>query len=296
MIGYLTTYFKPQEVEAPEFSLSISSGREGARLTHNHERQYNYVLQARGKMRDKKKDERGRREPGRTLTTPPGQFPHPEQSLTLWSEVMTSMFKLWTLTEMDMLAEGNSYKLGDTGQGLNRMQDGPRVYREMTRIIGRCQQRIGHWVGSQVVHLGDHNVSTQGERGQGRGRGLPCPACLPACLPACRTACRTACLPNCRTACLSVCRTACLSACLPPPTVLLCSLLLPQVPNCLMFIDKYCQVGSGWEQQGPGLGWGCRCPLSALPRNRPSFPASSAAAAAAPAAAAADCPCCRCCC
>lgn len=28
----------------------------------------------------------------------------------------------------------------------------------MSAIIGRCQRRLGSWVGSSVVHLGDHNV------------------------------------------------------------------------------------------------------------------------------------------
>lgn len=28
----------------------------------------------------------------------------------------------------------------------------------MHEILARCQTRIGSWVGSSVVHLGDHNV------------------------------------------------------------------------------------------------------------------------------------------
>ena len=28
----------------------------------------------------------------------------------------------------------------------------------MHALLWRCQQRIGAWVGSSVVHLGDHNV------------------------------------------------------------------------------------------------------------------------------------------
>jgi hypothetical protein len=28
----------------------------------------------------------------------------------------------------------------------------------MAGILWRCQQRLGQWVGSSVVHLGDHNV------------------------------------------------------------------------------------------------------------------------------------------
>lgn len=28
----------------------------------------------------------------------------------------------------------------------------------MLAILQRCQQKLGSWVGSSVVHLGDHNV------------------------------------------------------------------------------------------------------------------------------------------
>jgi hypothetical protein len=28
----------------------------------------------------------------------------------------------------------------------------------MSNILGRCQSAIGTWVGSSVIHLGDHNV------------------------------------------------------------------------------------------------------------------------------------------
>ena len=30
--------------------------------------------------------------------------------------------------------------------------------RAMHSVLHRCQQRLGSWVGSSVVHLGDHNV------------------------------------------------------------------------------------------------------------------------------------------
>lgn len=73
-------------------NLSLSScacaGRGGARLSHNHERQYVYVL----------------------------------QSLSLWSEIAADMFKLWYLSEQDLLSKKNRYRLQDTGQGLNRVQ------------------------------------------------------------------------------------------------------------------------------------------------------------------------------
>ena len=43
-------------------------------------------------------------------------------------------------------------------QGLNRVQQAPQVSRAMHSILDRCQRQIGSWVGSSVIHLGDHNV------------------------------------------------------------------------------------------------------------------------------------------
>lgn len=34
----------------------------------------------------------------------------------------------------------------------------PSVRRAMHSVLYKCQQRLGSWVGSSVVHLGDHNV------------------------------------------------------------------------------------------------------------------------------------------
>lgn len=45
MIAYMKHYFQPNSAEAG-YSLGISMGSGGARLTHSHERQYNYVLQS----------------------------------------------------------------------------------------------------------------------------------------------------------------------------------------------------------------------------------------------------------
>jgi len=124
MIVYLTTYFTPDKIEG-EYSLAIAAGINGARLTHNHGRQYHYVL----------------------------------QSLTLWREVTHDMFKLWILAEQDLLESGNIYRLKDTGQGLNRIQAAYRISKAMTGIVHKVQARVGdNWVGSSVVHLGDHNV------------------------------------------------------------------------------------------------------------------------------------------
>nr|CAG8467603.1 14730_t:CDS:10 [Entrophospora candida]CAG8469270.1 10638_t:CDS:10 [Entrophospora candida] len=123
MLHYLTTYFHPEKI-ATGFSLAIQSGRHGARLSHNHETQYCYA----------------------------------KQTLSLWSEIQYEMFKLWTLADRDLLSENNTYRLRDTGQGLNRLQSCPSVSRTMHSILHLAQQKSGYWVGSSVIHLGDKNV------------------------------------------------------------------------------------------------------------------------------------------
>lgn len=97
------------------------------------------------------------------------------QSLTLWRnvrylrlhvehdhltrrQILHDFFRLWYLAEQDLLDEENPYSLRDTGQGLNRQQGAPRVYRVMHTLLHQTQHSIGHWVGSSVIHLGDHNV------------------------------------------------------------------------------------------------------------------------------------------
>ena len=63
------------------------------------------------------------------------------------------------LAEEDFLDSGvRPYVLRDTGQGLNRVQAAPRVARAMASVLHACQTQCGGWVGSSVVHLGDHNV------------------------------------------------------------------------------------------------------------------------------------------
>ena len=123
MIGYLKQYFDPKSPEKG-YSLGITMGMGGARLSHNHERQYTYVM----------------------------------QSLMLWREVSNDMFKLWYLAEGDLLRESSYYQLTNTGQGLNRVQSAPNTSRAIHNVLARCQSKLGHWVGSSVVHLGDHNV------------------------------------------------------------------------------------------------------------------------------------------
>merc|ERR1712062_224123 len=66
----------------PRRSLAIQSGHKGARLTHDHNRQYQFAL----------------------------------QTLTLCREIQNDMFKLWCLAEDDLLDPDNYYSLRDTGQ------------------------------------------------------------------------------------------------------------------------------------------------------------------------------------
>eukprot|EP00736_Rhodelphis_marinus_P011276 Rmarinus@m.25064 len=122
MIEYLKRYYSPADDSG--HSLAITAGRNGARLSHSHKQQYDYVL----------------------------------QSLTLWREVTQEMFMLWYLGERDLMDERSFYRLRDTGQGLNRLQDAPYVGRAMRKIVSTVQAKLGYWVGSSVVHLGDHNV------------------------------------------------------------------------------------------------------------------------------------------
>ncbi|CAO3672297.1 unnamed protein product [Umbelopsis vinacea] len=123
MLSYLHTYFKPEEFE-PGYSLSISAGRSGHRLSHDHSTQYTYV----------------------------------NQTLMLWREILHEMFMLWSLADQDLLYSHNVYKLMDTGQGVQRMQPCPAIGREMHRTLYKAQKRAKTWIGSSVIHLGDKNV------------------------------------------------------------------------------------------------------------------------------------------
>jgi len=123
MINFLTTFFKPNDVEEG-YDLSINPGDGGARLSHSHETQYNYVL----------------------------------QSLLLWKEIIDNMFMLWSLAEDDLLNSTYPHKLSDTGQGFQRVQPCPQVNRVMHAILANTQKSVGSWIGSSTIHLGDHNV------------------------------------------------------------------------------------------------------------------------------------------
>ena len=48
--------------------------------------------------------------------------------------------------------------LNDYFIGLQRVQQCPRVLAAMREILHDTQRACGTWIGSSVIHLGDHNV------------------------------------------------------------------------------------------------------------------------------------------
>lgn len=163
MLALLQANFDPREAGGGH-SLQISSGRNGARLSHSHAAQYAYV----------------------------------HQSLCLWREILSRLSHTWSLAEADLLegaprgrafhatacmhaftrgrwraakrplagehrraplASGSGYRLRDTGQGMHRVQGAPRVGRFMQAVLVKLQaEASGGWVGSSAVHLGDNDV------------------------------------------------------------------------------------------------------------------------------------------
>lgn len=126
VICFLTKFFAPGTIEEG-YSLSIISGKDGARLSHSHERQYYFAL----------------------------------QSLTLWRDIINDMFRLWAMAEEDLLSDAITYNLQDTGQGMQRVQQSPKTYKAMQQILLRVQKQLAvnsKWIGSSVIHMGDHNV------------------------------------------------------------------------------------------------------------------------------------------
>src|SRR5271154_6849879 len=71
MRDMLHQYFKPNIVER-DFSLAISTGRNGARLTHNHARQFQFGISF--------------------LSL---ELILVDQSLTLWSIIMHDVYQMW---------------------------------------------------------------------------------------------------------------------------------------------------------------------------------------------------------
>ncbi len=124
MLHYLKTTFSPRQPGDRRFSLQLSYGQGGSKLSHSHQVQYQFVL----------------------------------QTLTLWRNIMDRFFELWLLAEDDLLSSKNGYKLANTGQGIQRCQGAPRVARAMSKVVGDTKREVGSWVGLSVVHLGDRDV------------------------------------------------------------------------------------------------------------------------------------------
>lgn len=128
LLEYLKRFFDPKLDKQPGIdprltSLAIQSGVNGSRLSHSHSRQFMYV----------------------------------SQSLMLWREVLMYFMPIWFKAEEDLL--GGNYRLADTGQGLNRVQSAPNCSRLMHQILEKVQRDLGgNWIGSSVVHMGDHTV------------------------------------------------------------------------------------------------------------------------------------------
>jgi hypothetical protein len=105
------------------FSMGFNRAPGGAKLSHDHSTQFTYVL----------------------------------QSLSFWRETMENMPLLWYYADKDMCHEG--YRLCDTGQGYQRVQQCPSVRSLMHRILGKVQRSFSEqWVGLSVIHLGDRDV------------------------------------------------------------------------------------------------------------------------------------------
>ncbi|KAG7728098.1 hypothetical protein KL933_002224 [Ogataea haglerorum] len=121
MIKRLDDFFKSSGTT--KYSLGIRYGQGGARLTHNHEKQYLYVKQA----------------------------------LELWSHVMRDMIELWAAADDDLF-NGQQYQLTNTGQGLNRVKACPVLYKKMYNLLYEVQRLFDYWVGTPVIHLGDDAV------------------------------------------------------------------------------------------------------------------------------------------
>lgn len=120
LLEYLSKFFDPKSTDG---GLAIRSGENGSRLSHSHSKQFHYVT----------------------------------QSLRLWREVLMYLMPIWFKAEEDLLT-GN-YRLADTGQGLNRVQGAPNCSRFMHTILDKVQRDLdGGWIGSSVVHMGDHTV------------------------------------------------------------------------------------------------------------------------------------------
>jgi Protein of unknown function (DUF2009) len=68
------------------------------------------------------------------------------------------MFRLWKLAEDDMLNPENPYEYRQTGQGKQRVQPAPNLYKAVKEILEEAKSQLGQWVGSERIHMGDNQV------------------------------------------------------------------------------------------------------------------------------------------
>ena len=66
-------------------------------------------------------------------------------------------YEFWIRADYDLLHQ-RGYRLCNTGQGLNRVQECPYVREAMSDVLARVQRATGSWFGLSVVHLGDRDV------------------------------------------------------------------------------------------------------------------------------------------
>lgn len=123
LLRLLKQFFSPNNCTSAT-NLAISEGHDGSRLTHSHSQQYAFVL----------------------------------QSLTLWKNICRNMYSLWSLAEEDILSPHEKYELRMTGQGLQRVQKAPKLFRAVQELLHQTKKEIGTWVGSEYIHLGDDQV------------------------------------------------------------------------------------------------------------------------------------------
>lgn len=123
LIELLKSNFPATEPTA-NTDLSITEGASGSRLTHDHSKQFSFVL----------------------------------QSLSLWKNICRRMYSLWTIAEADLLSSERKYELRNTGQGLQRVQQAPNLYKAISDILDETKKELGKWVGSERIHLGDNQV------------------------------------------------------------------------------------------------------------------------------------------
>jgi hypothetical protein len=123
LIELLRECFPPTDPQ-PDTDLSITEGASGSRLTHDHSKQFYFVI----------------------------------QSLSLWKNICRRMYSLWIIAEDDLLCSTRKYELRNTGQGLQRVQPAPNLYKAIHDILEETKQELGKWVGSERIHLGDDQV------------------------------------------------------------------------------------------------------------------------------------------